>query len=781
MVEMNSLRLHCDLVAPILRVLALWVWLGMTACGSLSSPAALESHQATPRAGQQPPVQGWLQWRGPDQNGTSVESGLPDHIELNGVNHAWSYDLSGRGTPVIANGRVYVMGYEGAGPDLEEMIVCLDAETGERIWEHRFSDFLSDVVYNRYAISAPVIDPHTGNVYCLTTPGLLKCFTANGRLVWQRSLMEEIGRLTYPNGRTLGPLIDGDRVILHCMTSSWGGEGPTRDRFYAFDKGTGALIWASTPGGPPKDSPYSFPVFERRDGRRLLYAGTAGGNMVAVDANTGDPVWRFRMSIGGVCASPVLYKDTLIAVHGRENLDTSEVGRMIAIKLGAMPEPGASGPLEIAPSTGHEKWRNDLISFTSSPVLDGDRVYLTNSTGELCCINADTGEVLWRWKLAPDQIHASPVFAGGKLYVPMNNGLFYIIRPTDEGPEILSKVQLEGNCLGAPATWMGRIYVHTTEKLYCFGSPTGVTSPSSLPETTPSDVGAPSRLQIIPADVLVHPGETVQFRARLLDGHGLVVDDQVNDLSWGGTTLDLTFAADGTMGVADDARSGVAVMTAETHGLAGSVRIRIVPSAPFAEDFEGFTLRATEKPDGGATSAFPPGHWIQMRIKWEVVERDGNKLLAKTIRNPLFQRAMGFIGHPDESGYTMQMDIMSDGNRRILSTAGMVNQRYLILLKGNHQEIEISSNMERVKESASFRWKPQVWYTLKSRVDLDEHGVATIRAKAWPRNEPEPEEWNIVVTHANGHRHGAPGLYGFTPQSRYRIYVDNISVAPNDR
>ena len=119
-----------------------------------------------------------------------------------------------------------------------------------------------------------------------------------------------------------------------------------------------------------------------------------------------------------------------------------------------------------------ELWRNDdIIAFTSSPVLVGDRYFQTILTGELFAVDAVTGESLWHEKLGSDQIHASPAWGDGKLYVPMNDGTFHIIRPGDDAPESLCKVQLAGNCLGAPAIAGGCIYVHTTEKLYCFGEP----------------------------------------------------------------------------------------------------------------------------------------------------------------------------------------------------------------------------------------------------------------------------------------------------------------------
>jgi hypothetical protein len=66
-------------------------------------------------------------------------------------------------------------------------------------------------------------------------------------------------------------------------------------------------------------------------------------------------------------------------------------------------------------------------------------------------------------------------------------------------------------------------------------------------------------------------------------------------------------------------------------------------------------------------------------------EKDGNKCLVKTIDNPFFQRAMVFMGTPDLKNYTIEADVMSDGNKRKMSTVGVINQRYRITLKGNEQ------------------------------------------------------------------------------------------------
>jgi hypothetical protein len=115
-----------------------------------------------------------------------------------------------------------------------------------------------------------------------------------------------------------------------------------------------------------------------------------------------------------------------------------------------------------------------------------------------------------------------------------------------------------------------------------------------------------------------------------------------------------------------------------------------------------------------------------------------------------------------------------------MCSAGVVNQRYLIQLMGNYRALQISSNDERIKERVDFSIKPGMWYTLKTRVDLNADGSGVVRAKAWPRDEDEPADWSLQVEHADAHTHGSPGLFGFSPQSRYHVYLDNYSVTPNE-
>ena len=584
--------------------------------------AALTAVGAAARAD----VRGWLNWRGPEQTGVSRETGLPDRWALRGASDLWSLDLSGGGTPVVADGKVYAFGYQGQGADLQEVLVCVDAETGRKRWERRFNDFLSDITYDRYSIGSPCVDAETGNVYVLTSAGVFASFTGDGKPLWQHSLMESLGRLTFTNGRTGGPIIEDDLVLVRGITSNWGAEGAAMDRFYAFDKKSGQIVWSSSPGGPPKDNSFARPVFGWRGGKRVFYTGAGDGTLICVNARTGEPVWRYPASAGGMNASVVLYKDTIIGIHADENLDSSDAGRMTALKVTAEPKPAETGPPALDKSA--EAWRNDLAAISSSPVLVGSRIYQTDKTGHLCAVDADTGRVLWKHKLAPDQLHASPLYADGKLYVPMQNGLFYILRPTETGVQELAKVQLAGRCIGAPSAWNGKVYVHSTEKLYCFGKKgnnPGLPKPAAAATPRPQP-GPTAALQIIPAEVLLRPGETApRFTIRGIDANGFPTTTfDGAKAAWAKfvpptarvrSEMDADFNAQGQLVAAASAKPSAGAFQATVEGFKGTIRGRVLPALPIAETFDAFTPSETLPAEPDAKFAYPPLPWIGARFK----------------------------------------------------------------------------------------------------------------------------------------------------------------------
>ena len=412
-------------------------------------------------------VEGWLSWRGPEQSGVSRETGLPE--SLSSEKPLWTADFPGQSTPVIANGRLYINGYLEDGAELQEGITCFDAETGKQQWRKLYSDFLSDTIYLRYSTASPVIDPETGNVYMQGTQGILASFTPDGRRVWEHSMMELYGRLTFPNSRTATPAIDGDLVITRGIMANWGAQGAAGDRFYAFEKKTGDLVWASGPGDRPKDNSFSHPQFGWYKGRRVFYAATGDGSVVCVNARTGEPLWRIPLFRAGINATVLVHKqDKIIAIYGTPY----ELGQMVALRIpDVLPDNPTNAPVVVERSKV-ELWAKDVSTSTSSPILVGDRIYVVAEKGDLSSLDANTGEILWKIKLGIEQRNACPLYADGRLYVPIlddpeaktageseagTRGGFYVIKPGDKEGQILSKISLDGRCFGTPVAYNGKL------------------------------------------------------------------------------------------------------------------------------------------------------------------------------------------------------------------------------------------------------------------------------------------------------------------------------------
>lgn len=732
----------------------------------------------------------WLFWRGAEGSGVSKQTGLP--VDLNS-SLIWSHDIQGGGVPVIAGGKAYQFGYYGVTDDLQEALVCFDASTGQVLWNRRHSDFISDIVYNRYGVGAACVDPASGNVYFQTSPGLLLGYDSGGNKLWERSLMEEFARLTFPNGRTGGPCIDGNLIIIHAITANWGKQGPARDRFYAFDKNNGQLVWVSTPGITPKDSSFAPLTFEDLpNGRRVFYSGTGCGHVVCIDARTGQPLWRFQMSYGGVNAGVVIHEGSIIAVHGKENIDSTIIGRMVAIrKPQKLP---ALGEDILILGKEHEIWRNNGIeAFTSTPVYRDGRVYITIKRGELICLDADTGEDHWVLKLAPDQIHASPTWADGRLYVPMFNGKVFVVEDKLENGKILSEMDLGSACLAAPAVAHGRVFVQTKKALHCFGSsdpgPAFVAKPkkerSSL-STEPS-IGPAVSLQVVPAEFSLKAGAVQKFDVFSIDAEGRRIEKIQDGLNWKKwipptakvrSEVDAEISKQGVLTAKMNASLSAGALQVSRGTLSGVTRGRVLPNLPYSEDFEkGFEYIHTSSDD--IAFSYPPLSWLGARMRWQIQDMGGNKVAGNTLDRVLFQRAINFIGHKDMRDYTMSADVMTDGDRRTKSNIGLINQRYIFVLVGNSQKLEVVSNFDRFRHSVPFTIKTNSWYTLKTRVDLDDMGTGMIRAKAWAKDDPEPEGWTLEVEHSNAHSHGSPGIYAMSPQSKKKVYIDNISVIQN--
>jgi len=702
----------------------------------------------------------WPSWRGPNQTGVSSDKGLISQWSVAGENLVWKADFIGRSTPIVMNGRVYVIGRTGEKITMQEHIACFDAKDGRKLWERKFNIYHSTVPFNRVGWASLVGDPETGNIYAHGVGALMICLDKDGKLLWMHNLTEEYGHLSGYGGRTDTPVIDEDLVIQGFVNSGWGDQAPPRHRFYAWDKRTGELRYIATPGGAPFDfNVYSTPVVTVINGERLLIGGNADGGVYAIRVRTGEKVWGFLFSKRGINPSVVVDGTTVFAAHSEENLDEATMGRVVAID--------ATGKGDIT-KTG-EKWRIDKLEVGySSPAIQNGALYIVDNGANLYSINAQTGAIQWKQNLGTVG-KGSPVFADGKIYVTEVNGTFKILQPGANSAKVLDSEQIlvdgtrPAEIYGSPAIAYGRIYFTTEEGIYCLGNKKAKfkAEPShvvAFPGEQPADKGsAPASIQVVPPDVLLNPGETAQFHIRAFDDKGRYLREVPG--AWTPGNLG-TIDASGKFVAA--AGTHVGMLAAEASGAKGVARIRIIPDLPLQEDFESYELEKS------------PPSWMGASGKFFVHEKDGQKVLLKKVLERGLQTSEVFIGHPSWSNYTIQADVMGTMNKRRTPDVGIINSGYKVSLMGSHQRLQLVSwdSMLRINQSVPYEWKPDVWYTLKLKVDTSgEKGI--LKAKVWSTGDKEPDAWTIETEDPLPIKNGSPGIYGY---SNAEIYYDNIRV-----
>ncbi len=704
----------------------------------------------------------WTESRGPARDGISTEKNLPVKWSPTGENLLWKAPYGGRSGPIVMGDRVYLQNTAGSGETEQERIMCFNADTGKLLWEHRFNVYLSDVPPHRVGWASPAGDPATGNVYVFGVGGNLIGLNRDGKVLWERSLGEDFGLLTTHGGRTVSPIVDGDLVIISGVTFQWGLHGRGAHRFIAFDKKTGETQWVSAPGGRPYDTTYAPPIIVNVNGTRLLIQGASDGVVHAIKPQTGEPVWKYEISKRGLNTGVVVYNNTAILTHSEENLDSSEMGMMVAVD---------------AASKGEIK--KDQIKWVtygwqggfSSPVLDGDRMYQIDNSANLAAFDVNTGKQLWLKNLGTIQ-KASPVLADGKLYVGTENGKFYILKPSATGCEILDEKQLgteavPDKVIGSAAVANGRVYFATESNLYSIGKKGTHSSSHSTASAvgTPVSSNPPTWVQVVPTELMLKPGDKVNFRVRLFDAQGNFIREEPS-ATWSLDQLKGT-VENGHFTAGNETVAQAGLVKATVGNISGTASVRVFPPLPWSETFDSY-----------AVNAAPPS-WVSMTLKFGVRDQNGNKVLAKlTEGSSLLTRSRAYIGPSDWSNYTVEADVLATQKRRQQGDAGVIAQRYVLTLYGNSQMLHLEPWQPEIKrtQSVAYAWKPDTWYRLKLQVDNLPDGKTRARGKAWPANEPEPAAWMVERIDPIPNRQGAPGIFG---NGLAELYFDNIKVYAN--
>jgi outer membrane protein assembly factor BamB len=550
----------------------------------------------------------WPYWRGPEMNGISREKnivGTWDPSGDEGSNLLWKRtDLGTRSTPIYLNNRIYLLTRHNPGtPQEQEKVVCVEADSGETLWENIFNVFLSDVPDTRVAWSSVCGDPETGNIFALGVCGLFQCIDGEtGKTIWQHSLSEEYGILTTYGGRTNYPIIHEQLVIISGVNTGWGENSRPAHRFLAFDKRNGQAVWYEGTRPFPEDTTYSAPVLANFNGQLALVVGAGDGDVYAFQPRTGKIIWNYRASARGINTTPVVFDNLVICGHSEENVDSTQMGALFAL------DGNKSGSLK----PGEEVWRNkEMFIGKVAPIYVDGRIYAIDDSAKLLVVDAKTGKQITKKSLGTMQ-RSSPIYADGKIFTCEANGRWYAMKPTEDGVEFTHKLRLDGEeSNGSPIISHGKLIIPTSGALYCVGRPEVQPSADPIPaladEQPISEDRVPAQVQIVPVESLLRPGMKQQLQVRLFNKNGQFIDvakpedvklelDGPGQMTKGGEKQDLHYYV--TPG--EEAGHTTAVINVDVKGLKSMARVRVVPELNWKFDFNDMQV---------------PGTWIGARVR----------------------------------------------------------------------------------------------------------------------------------------------------------------------
>ena len=339
----------------------------------------------------------WPQWRGVNRDGRSLDKGLLTQWPAEGPAVAWKVDSIGDGysSIVVADGRIITLG----NVDGEGRIICLNEKDGSTLWSVHPPTEKKLYTHGKGdgGRGTPTIDGDL--VYAIGGGGDVTCLqAADGKVVWSKHLVDDLGGKVPGWGYSESPLIDGDNVIVT--------PGESGGAVAALNKKTGEVVWRST--DVTDKAHYCSAALATIHGVRQIVTFTGGRGskrdpgdpprVIGLEADTGKLLWSYEKSANRTAnvATPI--------VHGNTVFSSSAYGtggglcRINKIDNGFEAEP--------------VYFENKLQNHHGGMILVDAFLYSMGG-GSLICMNIETGKIAWQDRSVGK---GSIAYADGHLY-----------------------------------------------------------------------------------------------------------------------------------------------------------------------------------------------------------------------------------------------------------------------------------------------------------------------------------------------------------------------------
>jgi outer membrane protein assembly factor BamB len=434
---------------------------------------------ATVRAGTAPGDTYWPYWRGPAADGMAVGDAPVTWSATENVR--WKTDLPGLGnsSPIVWGDFVFVttaiktgtaapssapptppalppgppgggrgMGPGGGGgPQVEHKfdVICLDRKTGRILWQRTAKTAVPHEgghnTYGSFASNSPVTDGKY--VYAFFGSRGMYCYDFKGTLVWQKDFGVQL-RMRMAFGEGMAPVLAGNKLIL-----VFDHEG---DSFMVvLDKATGKEIWRASRA---EKTNWAAPLVVTFKGRtEVIVAGSA--KVRSYDLDTGKPIWECAGLGANTIPQPVTQDDMVFVMTGYRN------PMLMAIRLGREGDLTGTDAVVWSQTKGN--------SYTPSPVIFENKLYVLTDTGMVSCYNARSGEPYYHQVRLPKaySFKSSPVGANGRLYLASENDDVIVLRMGEKFEVLATNTMPDQMFIATPAITGGEIFLRSKTTLFC--------------------------------------------------------------------------------------------------------------------------------------------------------------------------------------------------------------------------------------------------------------------------------------------------------------------------
>jgi len=395
----------------------------------------------------------WPQWRGPNRDGKSAETGLLKEWPKDGPSLAWRIKGLGGGysAPSIAAGRIFGMSNRGS----DEVVWALSETDGKELWATRLAPALTQGMPQGKEGTGctPTVDGD--RLYVEGLGGDVACLqAADGKILWQVSLTRDFGGKVPMWRFNESPLVDGEKVIV-----TPGGPDAT---LVALDKLTGKVLWKSQVPDNPGAS-YASAIAIDFDGQRQ-YVQLTARTLVGVAASDGKFLWRYDKPANrnGINCSTPLYQDGMVFAASAYGAGGG------AVKLSK----DADGNVKAEEVYFTKKMQNHHGGMI---LLDGALYGANggNEGGSLVCLDFQTGNVLWDGRDAqPRAPKGSLTFADGRLYYRSEEGPMLLIEPNPKQYVVCGRFdqpdRTKQPAWTYPVVANGKLYLRDQDLLLCY-------------------------------------------------------------------------------------------------------------------------------------------------------------------------------------------------------------------------------------------------------------------------------------------------------------------------